>query len=419
MAIARNKTKCASTGKRASRDKIEGALRFVAQYSLTLSGKAFFPPLVRYLSETLEADYALLARLLDDGKTVETMSIYAKGTLAPNIKYCLAGTPCEKVVGKRLCFFPKKIQALFPRNHLLAEIKAESYAGMPLWDSQGNAIGLIAVLDGKPFNNKSLVTAVLQLVSMRAAAELERQKNEEILLRSYETLEQQIQDRTTQLRSLVSELTVAEEKERRRIASGLHDDICQMLVAAKLRLKSLSRPNNITEAKQVSQDIEHFLDHILASARSLTFDLVSPSLHALGLEAAVEDLCERLTHQHHIRFTVLRQERHPPMTGDMAIILFHILRELLQNVVKHAHATRSTVTFHHFGNQVHITVEDNGTGFYHKPETETFKAGGGFGLFSIQDRIRYLGGELAIEPVTPHGSRALLTIPLSLTGPSS
>jgi diguanylate cyclase (GGDEF)-like protein/PAS domain S-box-containing protein len=101
--------------------------------------------------------------------------------VAPNIEYALAGTPCENVVGRELCVYPQGVQALFPRDVLLAEMGVESYAGMPLWDSAGQPIGLIAVMDGKPLSPSSPVAPLLRLVATRAAAELERARIERAL----------------------------------------------------------------------------------------------------------------------------------------------------------------------------------------------------------------------------------------------
>jgi len=164
------------------RIRVEDALRFFAQRGWAGTADSFLSALAGYLADTLGMDYVLIAHLLDDGYGVaETSALYAKGEILPNVRYELKGTPCENVVGKKLCLYPEGVQALFPTDTLLVDMGAESYAGIPLWDSAGRPIGLLAVLDGKPFHDVDTLSYLLQLAATSTSAALERERDDRLL----------------------------------------------------------------------------------------------------------------------------------------------------------------------------------------------------------------------------------------------
>jgi PAS domain S-box-containing protein len=164
---------------------MEEALFFTAQRGWQTTGENFFDALAQFLGEKLQMDYVLIDRIDENPDMADTVALYAKGGMKPNLRYALKGTPCENVMGKSLCVYPHSIQQLFPEDTLLPGMDAESYIGIPLWDSTGQPIGLIAVMGTKPITNEAPVTQVLQLVATRAAAELERERSN-CLLRARE-----------------------------------------------------------------------------------------------------------------------------------------------------------------------------------------------------------------------------------------
>ena len=160
------------------RKHTEDALFFVAQRGWMDNAENFFDALVQFLGKTLGVDYVIVSGLAEDSGIAETVALYAKGAVVPNLRYALKGTPCENVMGRKFCFYPQGIQQMFPEDGLLVEMGAESYSGLPLWDSTGQPIGLIAVLDGKPLRDEAQISQILQFMATRAAAELERERNE-------------------------------------------------------------------------------------------------------------------------------------------------------------------------------------------------------------------------------------------------
>jgi len=170
------------------RKRMEGVLRFIAQRGWHDNGETFLAGLASYLGHVLGMDYVIIDKIADDPANAETVALYANGEVLPNMQYTLKGTPCDNVMEGTLCCHPENIQQLFPEDLLLVDMQAECYAGIPLLDSAGKVIGLIAVLDGKPMENTAYVTSLLQMVATRVAAELEREQSERALAESKQFL---------------------------------------------------------------------------------------------------------------------------------------------------------------------------------------------------------------------------------------
>lgn len=157
------------------RRQIENTLRFLAQGTGIPVGESFFQALARYLTETLDMDFVCIDRLDGDGLTARTVAVWCDGKFEDNVVYALKDTPCGEVVGKAVCCFPASVCSLFPRDAVLQDLRADSYAGVTLWNHAGLPIGLIAVIGRKPMANQRLTESVLKLVAVRAASELERE----------------------------------------------------------------------------------------------------------------------------------------------------------------------------------------------------------------------------------------------------
>lgn len=196
-----------------------------------------------------------------------------------------------------------------------------------------------------------------------------------------------------QLRAMASELSAAEEKERRRIATGIHDRVSQTLAIAKMSLSAVrdAVPGGQTQAVR---DVLGMLDTAIEESRSLTFELSPPILYELGLVPALQWLGE-LTHRRH-GLAVRVSDR---LGGDtplqLRLLLFQAIRELLGNIVKHAGATLATVTLKKVaGGMVRVDVQDNGVGF----ATSTAGTGqNGYGLFNLRTRFDEIGGHFSVK----------------------
>jgi len=139
------------------------------------------------LAKCLDADYTVIGELIPGKEeTIRTIGVCAKGAIANNFDYDLAHTPCEGVLGKGICSYVSGVAEMFPKDVLLKEMKAEGYAGTPLRDSQGRAVGIMVALSTRPLADAKFMEDVLQLFSARTAAEIERKRAEEALRQSEE-----------------------------------------------------------------------------------------------------------------------------------------------------------------------------------------------------------------------------------------
>jgi PAS domain S-box-containing protein len=162
------------------RNNAENTLRSLGNIS-DRTGIEYFQSIVAFIAGELGTEYALIGKLCSDGKKVETITVYAHGNVIENIEYGLRGTPCKNVMGKQPCIYPDRIQELFPEDKLLVEMKAESYAGIPVFASNGQPIGIIVTLGCKPMKSseKERSISLLQIFSARVSSELERKEAED------------------------------------------------------------------------------------------------------------------------------------------------------------------------------------------------------------------------------------------------
>lgn len=161
-----------------ARRKTEEMLRNVAEGVSGATGLPFFRSLVRYLADSLEADFAFVGELLEES-SIRTIAVHARGESVENFEYDLIGTPCSNVVKDDLCIYPREVQKLFPDDSSLTEWDIEGYIGAPLRDSSGRTLGLLVVLGRRPFPDVDLAESMLRIFAVRAAAELEREHTEE------------------------------------------------------------------------------------------------------------------------------------------------------------------------------------------------------------------------------------------------
>ncbi|HPS01820.1 MAG TPA: PAS domain S-box protein, partial [Candidatus Sumerlaeota bacterium] len=167
--------------------RIEEVLAFLAQTSSGTQEESFFEVLVRYLTLSLNLDFAGIGQLEEDGSHIRTLAVWCDGQPGENRTYPLTDTPYEAVVGKTACCcFPAGVRQLFPQSQLLQDLRAECYVGATLESHTGQPIGLIVAIGRHPLANPSLSEEILKLMAERASAELERLEVERALRESDE-----------------------------------------------------------------------------------------------------------------------------------------------------------------------------------------------------------------------------------------
>ena len=207
------------------------------------------------------------------------------------------------------------------------------------------------------------------------------------------------------LRSAASAAALAEQLERRKLASDLHDDAGQLLSLATLKLRVLSSDGGGESDARISE-----VEEILAEARrrvsSLSFELSPPLLHDVGLVAAAQWLAEDLGRRYGLVVTVAAREELALDEGT-SVTLFRAMREFLINVTKHAGVAEAHVRIGLEGGMARVAVEDAGVGFRSEADLQ------GFGLLALRERLNQLGGSLDIASVLGDGTKVVASAPLA------
>lgn len=252
----------------------------------------------------------------------------------------------------------------------------------------------------------------------------ERKAAEEALRRAKEDLEERVQERTAelvaltedllnsrdQLRALASEITMAEEQARKRIAVALHDEVAQTLAAAKMRLDLLRSGGDAETSRRALTEARELLEQSIRETRALMTDISPPLLFDMGLAAACESLAEKLTARHGIAIHCDISEDFTDVGQELSIVIFQVIRELLANAMKHSGARNVRVAIESRNGHFLVRVADNGTGFDPKSVRGPTDQGG-FGLFSIRERVMAFNGTMTVESNPESGTEVTIALP--------
>lgn len=219
--------------------------------------------------------------------------------------------------------------------------------------------------------------------------------------------ERKLQSQRSRLRHLTYELLITEERERRRLAADLHDQISQNLALCQLKVAMLAESESSPDMIAELGKIEDQLEGILQDTRTLTFEISPPVLYELGLKAALEWLVEKTEATSGIKIGVKGELNGVMLDNSMNILIFRTVRELLYNVVKHSKASRAVVRLSPGEDSLEICVADDGVGF--DPGKQNNNSG--FGIFSIRERFSSIGGQFAVKSEIGAGTEAVLKAP--------
>lgn len=245
----------------------------------------------------------------------------------------------------------------------------------------------------------------------------ERRKTEERLQELNQNLEQRVAERTVELENRAAQLqlmsdalTETEQRERRRLAKLLHDDLQQILVAAKMRLGAVAHADGggpqerpaIVETKELLRDA-------IETARNLSSELAPQVLYDLGLGPALDWLARWTVEKYELKVAVECDDSAVIENEQLRVLVFEAVRELLLNVVKHAGTGQASVCLRREKEWLCVTVEDKGRGFDPKEEKKRPTVGG-HGLFSIEQRLELLGGRVKVDSAPARGTRVEITV---------
>ncbi len=221
---------------------------------------------------------------------------------------------------------------------------------------------------------------------------------------------QQIKNYQKKLKNLNTELTLVEEKERRRIAENLHDGLGQTLSIAFIKLSSIVNENFPPHVEKTINEISELLNDAISESRSLTYDLSPPILYELGLIPAFKWKLEEIEEKHGLNTVFIGEDQKIGIKKEFNIFLYRIVTELLNNVIKHSQADLLELEVRKEKKYYYISVRDNGKGFK-KQLTKKASLNGGFGLMSITERLDSIKGHFKIESELGKGTEATLIIP--------
>jgi signal transduction histidine kinase len=230
--------------------------------------------------------------------------------------------------------------------------------------------------------------------------------------------EQALLNEQKRLAEMALELSMAEERERRRIAATLHDCIGQDLALSRIKMGMLARASLNDTERDVLSSSQEILDRVISNVRNLTHLICPPILESAGLEAALKWLGRQMESDYglKVKFTSGLDEK--AVCREVHHELYHAVRELLINVAKHAQTGSARVLAGNERDRITIRVEDDGVGFDRGAIADHLDSDcGGFGLFNIDRRVSHFGGSVVVDSAPDAGTRVTIMMPLeSSTG---
>lgn len=318
----------------------------------------------------------------------------------------------------------------------------ETIALIPI-RTEDRTIGLIHVADREPDRLDEYKVEILESAALQLGTAIKRVQAEQKLEDSHEELEKQVEKRTKMLKNAKDELALeveqrklyendllglqqrlrelstrliqTEERERRRIASEIHDRIGQTLAVTKMQLGAFMADFDYQDLKKRIESIREMISQTIGDVRHLTFQLSPPIIYELGLKAALEWLADNLRKQNGLMVEIIAADggyREIPI--DTSLFLYRTCNELLINVIKHAEATHAQLTIGINDNLITLKITDDGAGFDPMLLRKGFDpVERGFGLFSIQEQLQHLGGTMEIDSSPNQGSTVKIRLPQS------
>jgi signal transduction histidine kinase len=376
-------------------------------------------------------DFVCIDRLQEGSFAAETVAVYFDGKFEDNVSYTLKDTPCGDVVGKTICCFDKDVRRLFPKDVVLQEMAAESYVGTTLWSSQGQPIGLIAVIGRKALTDTKLAASILQLVAVRAAGELERRRALDELKR----LSNELEYKNEELESIIR---IASHDLRSPLMNikGFSGELSKEIGKVEEMLKEVTLPEKasqkietvftkyVPEAIGFIQGSADAINQMLASLTQVVRAGTVPlRMRDLDMNAILATITANV--QFKLRETVaeLTVEPLPGCRGD-ADQIAQVFTNLIENAIKYREPSRPLriqVYASAEPGKVTYCVEDNGKGIAEEHRNTVFDLfarldpeatkGEGLGLTIAKRMVERQGGKIWVSSEPGKGAKFFVTLP--------
>lgn len=270
------------------------------------------------------------------------------------------------------------------------------------WSCKDGSVKCLEVNIFPVYNEKCLIGLVGLFHDMTDKKETEEQRHV-----------QEAQVHEAQLRALAVRLTNTESLERRRIAAELHDRISQTLILANMKLATLSTSLSADERIDVRKEVRGLIEQTVEDTQALTFELSPPILYEVGIDAALEWLADWIQNQYGLKVMIAGEVRcGKAVADDRKAFVFSTVRELLINIAKHAKTKEARIILGGEDDHLQIVVEDDGVGFDISILDAWHKGFSSYGLFSIREQLRHMGGVLDLQSgANKKGTRVSLRVP--------
>jgi PAS domain S-box-containing protein len=318
----------------------------------------------------------------------------------------ILGFPPDEINGKKSLFDFCPFNENNESKEFLSTIftRRESFTGNEIMCLHKNDHKIWLTISGFPiFDENNKFTGYIGVNHDITRRKMAEEANREQL--------EKINEYQKKLKNLYYELTIAEEKERRKIAEYLHDGLGQTISIAAIKLSSIARGELTPAVTKTLEESEVLLRNAINESRTLVYDLSPPILYELGLIAAIKWKLDQIEKQYGIITDFRFEESSITLKTDIKILIFRMICELLNNTIKHAGASLITVEIRKNSQNIIVRVIDNGKGF-DLTQGSALSELGGFGLFSINERLDALQGSMEIDSEPSKGAKITLTVPI-------
>lgn len=225
-------------------------------------------------------------------------------------------------------------------------------------------------------------------------------------------LKRDVDEKNRQLRKLASALALAEQRERRRVSQILHDHVQQILYGIQMRSQLIALDAQPDEkVREHLAALQSLVSDAILTTRTLTVELSPPVLQNEGLSAALQWLVSHMAERYNLHVALHIETDYQGPNDDLRMLLFQLVRELLFNVVKHSGVSEAQLSIADDGENLVICVADCGRGFEAQGRVQPPPPSGGFGLYSVRERLALFGGQLRVESGPGKGVRATVLVP--------
>lgn len=282
----------------------------------------------------------------------------------------------------------------------------------PLISRTGACVGMLSTHWRTPHRPLDRELDMIDVLARQAADLLEHRFNEDALRRAHADLERRVNERTEELQVLLRRLVSAQDKERKRIARDIHDQLGQQLTALRLYLEAMDSTGPADRMPpDASQRIQRLCEELDRDIDFLVWSLRPAILDHLGLAAALNDLARGWSNRFGIPVEYQAMGVDDiQFPAETETNVYRIAQEALHNVRKHAQATRATLSFERHGDRAVLTIEDDGRGF--NAANGSLPDSDGLGLVSIRERAALVNGDVEIQSAPGLGTTVLLQFPI-------